>query len=133
MKTMKETSWRTLMLMTTVLILVIIFESTVRPYKPKTPLIGPAMGGSLPADCNQLQDKSSSNPELSLEDPNLKPAPSEPEPVMTATEIRPAWLNDNLGDLNERGWTSRVESDDPDESSPPESDDPNHPMPPVPE
>ena len=43
-KTIKETSWRTLMLMTTVLILVIIFESTVRPYKPKTPLIGPAMG-----------------------------------------------------------------------------------------
>jgi hypothetical protein len=131
MKTMKETSWRTLMLMTTVLILVIVFEGTVRPYKPKTPLIGPAMGGYPPADPNKMQEGSPTR-SIASGVPD-KPAPSEPEPVMTVAEARPVWLNDNLGDLNEMGWTSRSKSDDPDESSPPESDDPNRPMPPVPE
>jgi hypothetical protein len=127
---MKETSWRTLMLMTTVLILVIIFEATVRPAKPKTPLIGPNMGGSRPVDCNRVQDKSSPNPELSLEDPNAKPAPIEPEPVQTVTEVRPAWLNDNLGNLNGTNWSSSLDSDDPNESSS-EPEDPNEVSPPV--
>ena len=129
MKTLKETSWRTLMLMTTVLILVIIFESTVRPYKPKTPLIGPAMGGYPPADCNLAQDDSQTR-SIPSGAPDT-PAPS--EPVLTVAEARPVWLNDDREDLDRRGWISRSESDDPDESSPPESDDPNHPMPSVPE
>ena len=123
---MKETSWRTLMLMTTVLILVVIFEATARPYKPKTPLIGPNMGGDLRADCNGLPEDSPT-PASASEDPN-KPAPSQPTPVVAVTEERPVWLNDNLGDLNGTSWAS---DDDSDESSS-ESDDPNESSPPVP-
>ena len=110
---MRETSWRTLMLMTTVLILVVIFEGTVRPRKPRTPLIGPAMAAGQPQDCNKPQDK---------------PALRQPEPVMTVEEDRPVWLNDNLGDLSKMGWISPDESKDSEDS-----EDPSESVPPVPE
>jgi hypothetical protein len=126
---MKETSWRTLMLMTTVLVLVVIFEGTVRPYKPKTPLIGPAMGGYAPADCNKVQEGSQTR-SIASGVPD-KPARSEPEPVMTAAEARPVWLNDKLQDSSETGWSSPLESDDPDESSSSEPGDPNEASPAV--
>jgi len=129
MKTMRETSWRTLMLMTTVLILVIIFEATVRPYKPQGPLIGPAMGASRKADPNQAQEISETR-SLASASPN-EPARTEPEPVRTVAEAHPVWLNDNLGDLKGTIWASPLESDDPEESPSSESEDPNEISPPV--
>jgi len=103
---MKETSWRTLMLMTTLFAVVLIFQGTVRTMPPKTPLIGPAMGGSVQEDCNTPQDTA---------------ALSQPKPVMVVAQAPPAWLNDNLGNLNETGWSSPSESE--------ASDDPNKVMP----
>ena len=126
---MKETSWRTLMLLTTLFILVVIFEGTVRPYRPRTPLIGPAMGGGPPADCNKVQDKRLANADVPVGDD--RPAPSQPEPVVTVAQTRPAWLNDRLGNLNETRWASLHGSDDPNESTPPESEDPSQSSPPV--
>jgi hypothetical protein len=107
---MKETSWRTLMLMTTLFAVVLIFQGTVRTMPPKTPLIGPDMGGDLPIDCNKPQDK---------------PALGRPKPATVAAAAPPAWLNDNLGDLNETGWFSSSDSED--------AEDPNEASPPVPE
>jgi len=100
------------MLMTTVLILVIIFQGTVRPYKPKTPLIGPAMGGTLPpTDPNQVPEGPQTQPSAS-EVPD-KPVPSEPEPVVQVAPARLAWINNELVDLSKMGWASPDESDDP--------------------
>jgi hypothetical protein len=120
---MKETSWRTLMLMTTVLILIVIFQGTVRPCKPKTPLIGPTMGGRAPADCNTVQGGAPTQSTASA-DPNTS-APPEPEPVTAVAEAHPAWLNDNLGNLNGTVWAAPLESDDSDGSWSSEPDDPN--------
>jgi len=107
---MRETSWRTLMLMTTLFAVVLIFQGTVRTMPPKAPLIGPAMGGSAPQDCNKPQDAA---------------AVSQPQPVavvaQTPPQAPPAWLNDNLGDLNETSWASPDDSED--------SEDPNKVMP----
>jgi len=132
---MRETSWRTLMLMTTVLILVVIFQGTVRPYKPKTPLIGPAMGGPLqPTDPNQVPEGLQTRPSAS-EAPD-EPAPVEPEPVIAVPDARPVWLNENLGDLHGTVWSAPLEPEDSDEidqSSRPESADPNQSSSPVPE
>jgi hypothetical protein len=120
---MKETSWRTLMLMTTVFILIVIFQGTVRPYKPKTPLIGPAMGGSAPADCNKVPEGTQTQSTASAVSEN--PTPVGTEPVTAVAEAHPAWLNDNLGNLNGTVWAAPLESDDSDDSWSSEPDDPN--------
>ncbi len=112
---MKETSWRTLMLLTTLFIVFVIFQGTVRTPRLPVAQAQPPLAVRPLEDPNKLQDE---------------PALSRPQPVMTIAETRPVWLNDNLGDLKQLGWSS---PDDPDESSLPESDDPNRPMPPVPE
>ncbi len=104
---MKATSWRTLMLMTTLFAVILIFQGTVRTMPPQKPLIGPEMGGSVPQDCNKPQDIATL---------------SQPKPVtVVAQASRPVWLNDNLGDLNETDWSSHSESED--------SEDPNKVMP----
>ena len=94
---MRETSWRTLMLMTTLFAVVLIFQGTVRTMPPKKPLIGPEVAGSVPQDCNQPQDTA---------------ALSQPKPVMVVAQAPPAWLNDNLGDLNAADWSDSSESED---------------------
>ena len=108
---MKETSWRTLMLMTTVLILVIIFEATARPYKPKTPLIGPAMGAPQQPDPNLVPE--SPQEELVASEVPDQPAPSQPQPVVEAAPARLTWINNELVDLTKMGWASPDESSDP--------------------
>jgi len=113
---MTETSWRTLMLMTTLFLLVVIFEGTVRPRRPKTPLIGPAMGGAAPADCNKVPDKAPPSAEVCVRDP--QPARSQPQPVMPAAAARKVWINNELVDLAKMGWASPDESDDPNGSAP---------------
>ncbi len=115
-KTMRETSWRTLMLLTTLFIVFVIFQGTVRTPKLPVAKAQPPLIAHPQEDPNQPQDK---------------PAPSEPEPVIaTFAETRPVWLHDNLGDLNGTGWSSESETDDPDES-PQESEDPNQAAAPV--
>ena len=111
MKTMRETSWRTLMLMTTVLILVIIFEGTVRPRKPKTPLIGPTMGAPRATDPNQAQRSSPTG--LVASEVVDQPIPSRPQPVVQVVPARLTWINNELVDLTKMGWASPDESDDP--------------------
>jgi len=101
---MRETSWRTLMLLTTLLVVFVIFQGTVRSLPPQTPLIGPAMGEAAPEDCNKPLDK---------------PALSQPQPVMPVVAARRAWINNELVDLSKMGWASPDESDDPNGSSPP--------------
>ncbi len=116
-KTMRETSWRTLMLLTTLFIVFVIFQGTVRTPRLPAAKAQPPIVAHPQEDPNKVQDK---------------PAPSQPEPVITTfIETRPVWLNDNLGDLNKIDWSSSSESDDADESSPPESEDPNQAAAPV--
>jgi len=111
MKAMREISWRTLMLMTTVLILVIVFQATVRPYKPQGPLIGPAMGAPRRADPNLVPQRPPTEHVASVV-PD-KPIPSQPQPVVRAAPARLTWINNELVDLTKMGWASPDKSDDP--------------------
>jgi hypothetical protein len=114
-KKMNETSWRTLMLMTTLFIVFVIFQGTVRTPKLPVAKAQPPVAAHAPAEPNQLQ-----------QDPNQpeEQAPHiQPQPVTTFVESRPVWLHDNLGDLSGTDWSS--------ESDPEESEDPNRPAGPV--
>lgn len=120
---MKETSWRTLMLMTAVFILVVIFEGTVRPYRPPTPLIGPAMA-CPPADANKLPDRRPPSAEAGVGDPGSALRPS----VTTAPVARPVWLNNRLLEPSEASRFTSPEPEDrnqTEQSSTPVADDPN--------
>lgn len=119
-KKMNETSWRTLMLMTTLFIVFVIFQGTVRT--PKLP-VAKAKAKPLVA-VHALQE-----PNQPQEDPNQpqeQPPLTQPMPVTTFVENRPVWLRDNLGDLNGRDWSSESDMNDPEES-----EDPNQPAAPV--
>jgi hypothetical protein len=113
-KTMRETSWRTLMLLTTLFIVFVIFQGTVRTPKLPVATAQPSFVVHPPEEPNQPQEK---------------PAPIQPEPVITTfAETRPVWLHDNLGEMNGTDWSSESETED---ESPEESGDPNQAAAPV--
>lgn len=104
-KTMNETSWRTLMLLTTLFIVFVIFQGTVRTPRLPVARAQPFVVVQPPEEPNQPQDK---------------PAPVPPTPVITTfAENRPVWLHDNLGEMNGTGWSTTSETDDPEESEDP--------------
>ncbi len=110
-KTMNETSWRTLMLLTTLFIVFVIFQGTVRT--PKLPV---AKAKAKPPVAVRAPEE----PNQPLEEPNQpqdQPPRIQPKPVTTFAEVRPVWLHDNLGDLNEADLSSTSDADDPNESS----------------
>ena len=90
---MKETSWRTLMLLTTLLVVFVIFQGTVRSPRLPVAQAHPALAVHPREDPNKLQNKV---------------VRSRPEAVEVAVQAPPVWLDDTLTDPNE-----------PDESPPP--------------
>jgi hypothetical protein len=89
---MKETSWRTLMLLTTLLAVFVIFQGTVR--SPRLPAVQarPARAVRPREDPNRLQNKVACRPDV----------------VEIIDQAPPVWLDDTPEDPNE-----------PDESPPP--------------
>ncbi len=120
-KKMNETSWRTLMLLTTLFIVFVIFQGTVRtPKLPAAkakakPLIA-ARTSQKPAQPRDEPNQPQGEPNQPAGEPNQPPR-IEPEPVPTFADTRPVWLHDNLGDLNQVDLSSLSDSDDPNESS----------------
>ena len=110
-KTVRETSWRTLMLLTTLFIVFVIFQGTVRtPQLPVAKAQPSFVVHDVPECPNQPQEK---------------PAPSQPQPVVPVVESHLVWFNGKLVDLSKTGWSSGSETYDPEESSPQQSADPN--------
>lgn len=132
---MKETSWRTLMLLSTLLAVFVIFQETARSPKPRAARARPALAVHPLPDPDKAQDK---------------PTHGQPEPVMTGADARPVGFDDTRADWSQTGWSSSPVPESPqetgwslpalaenlnetDESAPPVKDDPNEPLPAVPE
>ncbi len=109
-KKMNETSWRTLMLMTTLFLVFVIFQGTVRTPKLPAAKAKPPVAVHSSKEPGQLQEEPNQPPE----EPNQPPR-IEPKPATTFAEARPVWLHDNLGDLNQVDLSSLSDSDDPNE------------------
>ncbi|MCL5280132.1 MAG: hypothetical protein M1376_09520 [Planctomycetes bacterium] len=127
-KKMNETSWRTLMLLTTLFLVFVIFQGTVRTPKPSVARAKakPSVAVHASKGPNQAQkdpNQPPGEPNQPAEEPNQPPdqAPGiQPKPVPSFAETHPAWLHDNLGDLNQIDLSSLSDSDDPNESPEPE-------------
>jgi hypothetical protein len=134
MKTKKinETSWRTLMLLTTLFIVFVIFQGTVRTPKLPVARAQPLVVVQPPAEPNQLRAKGLPNAASGMGNP--EPAPSQPAPVPAPVpapaEARLVWFNGKLVD-RETGWPPGWVPDEQGESSPPAEKDPNEPAPPI--
>jgi hypothetical protein len=117
MKKMNETSWRTLMLMTTLFVVFVIFQGTVRT--PKLPVAKAKARPPVAVHASKVPNQAQEEPNEPPEEPNQpqdQPPRIQPEPVTTFAETRPVWLHDNLGDLNQIDPSSMSDSDDPNES-----------------
>jgi hypothetical protein len=117
-KKMNETSWRTLMLMTTLFVVFVIFQGTVRT--PKLPVAKAKAKPPVAVHPSREPGPLQGEPNQPSEEPNQlqdQPPRIQPKPVTTFAETRPVWLHDNLGDLNQTDLSSMSDSDDPNESS----------------
>ncbi len=111
---MNETSWRTLMLMTTLFIVFVIFQGTVRT--PKLPVAKAKAYPPVAVHSAKEPAQPQGEPNQPAQEPNQPPR-LEPKPVPTFAESRPVWLHDNLGDLSQVDLSSLSDSDDPNEPS----------------
>ncbi len=127
-KTMRETSWRTLMLLTTLFIVFVIFQGTVRTPRLPVAIAQPFVVLYPAEEPNQLGDKGL--PNAASGTGNLQPAPSQPASVPAAAEAPVVWFNGRLVDRN-TGWPPGWVQDEQDESTPPAQKDPNEPAPPI--
>jgi len=82
---MKETSWRTLMLLTTLLAVFVIFQGTVRSPRLPAAQARPALAVRPLEDPNKLPNK----------------VVRRPEAVEVIVQAPPAWLDDTPKDPNE--------------------------------
>ena len=82
---MKETSWRTLMLLTTLLAVFVIFQGTVRSPKLPAAQARPRLAVAPKEDPNKLPQK----------------VVRRPEPVEVVDQAPPVWLDDTPTDPNE--------------------------------
>src|SRR5512137_227489 len=92
-KKMNETSWRTLMLLTTLFIVFVIFQGTVRT--PKLPVAKATAEAPVAVDASKELNQAQEEPNQPPEEPNQPPR-IQPKPAPTFAETRPAWLHDNL-------------------------------------
>ncbi len=113
-KKMNETSWRTLMLLTTLFIVFVIFQGMVRT--PKLPVARAKANPPVAVRSSKEPAQPQAEPNKPAEEPNQPPR-IEPKPIPTFAEARPVWLHDNLGDLNQADLSSLSDSDDPNEAS----------------
>jgi hypothetical protein len=95
---MKETSWRTLMLLTTLFVVVVIFQATVRSPKPSAASVQLLNALDLP------------------QDPNETPAPAAIHPPVVVTVVAEplgSWLDDAPEESDEP-----TDPNDPEEAPP---------------
>jgi hypothetical protein len=121
------------MLMTTLFIVFVIFQGTVRTPKLPVARAKPLVVVHPAAEPNQLQVKAPPNAASGVGDPEPvsgQPAPVQSAPVPAPTEPRLVWFNGRLLD-RETGWPPGWVQNEQDQSSVPAENDPNEPPPPI--